>query len=214
MARKQESAEVRIEHLERALRRQRRVGAVALLAVVALGAARQQGAEDLEARSLTIVDAAGRPLARLAGRDCGRLELRDAEGRMRVWLGDDPSRPGTSWLSLSGAAGGAECELAAGPGRSADLLMSLPDNPRTSIWATLDPDESRMSFEAGGFPSGLVLGARKDDELFGGRISMQYGRPFELAGETAWGSKGTYFRVSPDERVDRPADQIRRMVPD
>jgi hypothetical protein len=207
--------EDRIEHLERALRRQRRVGAVALLAVLALGAARQQDALALEARSLTIVDAGGRPLARLGGGDCGRLELLDAKGRSRAVLGDDSARPGTTtWLLLRDAEGGAECELSAGPDRSATLLMSLPDEPQSSIWATVRPDESDMFFAAGGFHSGLKLGARKDDELFGGRISLNYGRPIEIAGETGWASNGTYFRVTPDERVDRPTDQIRRMVPD
>ena len=208
------TTDARIESLERRLRRQRQVGLVALLFLLTLGAVQRSGPGDIEATSLTIVDEAGRPLARLTGRDCGRLELLDAVGRKRVTLGENSENPGASSLVLRDAAGGADCELMAGPGRRATLLMSLLEGPRTSIWATLSPDESAIHFEAGGFPGGVAIGAGKHDQLLGGWLSMNYGRPTLTEGGPGWATKGTYFSVSPDARTDRPADQIRRMVPE
>lgn len=211
------ACEARIARLERTVRRQRLAGASILALSLLVAAGRQEEAPllvgDLRARSITVVDAEGHPLVRLDGERCGRVEVLDSAGNRRAYLGEHAPTPGASTLELFDAGSVSELLLLAEPD-AANLLMSRDEGERSGLWAIASKDRSMLSFDAAGLGPGASIGAVREGATYGGRLSMHYARPLATGAPGEWASNGSYFIVSPDGRVDRPEDEIRRVEPD
>jgi len=203
--------EERIARLERSVRRGRwgtaaSCGAllVMLCTSAMLRSAEVVRADMVETGELRILAEDGTCRAKLhALHDSAELVITDGEGEERLSLGESRDGPGGSRLELWSEEG-VSIRMDAND-RTANLLLDVAaDDDTTSLWATCGKGFNRLSFGTPGGSSCAVIGVTEEEAVHGGFLSLtDYRRARTPDGEEVWATEGTYFLVSPTERVDR-----------